>query len=331
MSRSVAWVLFPTMTVVSLGSSAVLVTRLERVAARLGLREATLGLVAALAADGPEISSAVTGLIRGQHEVGLGVVLGSNVFNLAALLGLSALVSRRIRLHRDVVVFAGVPAVGLMLVAVGATAGVLVPGLALGFGLVVVVPYVVISSLEPGALGRVPLPGAFTERLSRAIADEEAELRDAVHPAMGRPLDVVVAAVALCIVIASSAVLEHAATAIGGSRVPAIVIGGVVLAAVTSLPNAVAAVYLARRGRGSAVLSEALNSNSFNVLFGLLVPTVILGAGASGGVGLEVALWYGGLSVVALALAYRSRGLTRTSGVVVVCGYLAFVGVLVAR
>ena len=48
--------------------------------------------------------------------------------------------------------------------------------------------------------------------------------------------------------------------------VPPIVIGGLVLAAVTSLPNAVAAVYLARRGSGTAVLSTALNSNALNVL-----------------------------------------------------------------
>jgi len=56
-----------------------------------------------------------------------------------------------------------------------------------------------------------------------------------------------------------------------------VVIGGIVLAAVTSLPNAVAAVHLARIGRGAAAFSTALNSNNFNVLAGLLIPGVILG------------------------------------------------------
>src|SRR5271165_1906125 len=41
------------------------------------------GLVAALAADTPEVTSAVTALAHGQHDVGTGVILGSNVFNLA--------------------------------------------------------------------------------------------------------------------------------------------------------------------------------------------------------------------------------------------------------
>ena len=106
---------------------------------------------------------------------------------------------------------------------------------------------------------------------------------------------------------------------------------GVVLGAVTSLPNAVAAVYLAGRGRGSAVLSEALNSNSLNVLLGLLVPGVFIGLAHYGGAGLLVASWYAGLTAVSLVLAYLGRGLGRISGSVVVCGYLVLVGVLVAR
>ncbi len=48
----------------SLSASVLLVVRLERVGARLGLSEALLGLLAALAADTPEITSAVTAVLR---------------------------------------------------------------------------------------------------------------------------------------------------------------------------------------------------------------------------------------------------------------------------
>jgi cation:H+ antiporter len=65
-----------------------------------GSAEALLGLLAALAADTPEVISAVTALAHGQHDVGTGVVLGSNVFNLAALIGLGALIAGGIKLHR---------------------------------------------------------------------------------------------------------------------------------------------------------------------------------------------------------------------------------------
>ena len=78
---------------ISLATSYLLVTRLERIGDRLGLSEALLGMVAALAADAPEITSAVTALAAHQEKVGAGVIIGSNVFNLAALLGLGALVA----------------------------------------------------------------------------------------------------------------------------------------------------------------------------------------------------------------------------------------------
>ena len=61
--------------VVSLATSWVLVSRLERVGERLGLSEALLGMVAALAADAPEITASITALVHHQATVGAGVVL----------------------------------------------------------------------------------------------------------------------------------------------------------------------------------------------------------------------------------------------------------------
>ena len=55
----------------SLATSWLLVSRLERVGERLGLSEALLGMVAALAADAPEITSAVTALLTHQQRVGV--------------------------------------------------------------------------------------------------------------------------------------------------------------------------------------------------------------------------------------------------------------------
>ena len=123
--------------------------------------------------------------------------------------------------------------------------------------------------------------------------------------------------------------MEVAATSLGRRYgVADIVTGGLVLAVVTSLPNAVSAVYLARRGRGAAVLSTALNSNAINVVGGLLIPATVAGLGPRSGPDTLVAAWYAGLSVLALALAYRSRGLGRGYGAVIIAGYLAFVAAL---
>ena len=123
--------------------------------------------------------------------------------------------------------------------------------------------------------------------------------------------------------------MEIAATAVGRRYAVAdIVTGGLVLAVVTSLPNAVSAVYLARRGRGAAVLSTALNSNAINVVGGLLIPASLAGLGPGSG-HMLVAAWYAGLTVFALALAYRGRGVGRAAGMAIIAGYLAFVTALI--
>ena len=79
MSDGLLAAVFGLAAVLSLGTSWVLVSRLERVGARLGLSEALLGMVAALAADAPEITAAVTALVGHKSTIGAGVVLGSNV------------------------------------------------------------------------------------------------------------------------------------------------------------------------------------------------------------------------------------------------------------
>ena len=85
-------------------------------------------------------------------------------------------------------------------------------------------------------------------------------------------------------------------------------IGALVLAGVTSLPNAVSALYLAVRGRGAATLSIALNSNALNVTVGLLLPGLLVGLGAPSGQGTLVAAWYLGLTAVTLGVrVYRPR------------------------
>jgi cation:H+ antiporter len=90
---------------VSLGvmswASVLLTAALERIGSRLRFSKGLLGIVTALGADAPEICSASTALLANQHEIGLGVVLGSNIFNLAGLLGLSALVAGRVTIGRQ--------------------------------------------------------------------------------------------------------------------------------------------------------------------------------------------------------------------------------------
>jgi cation:H+ antiporter len=323
--------LFAAAVAVSLAASWLLVSRLERLGERAGFSEAWLGLVAALAADAPEITSAVTALARGQASVGAGVVMGSNVFNLAALLGLAAVVAGRIGFHRRVVLLAGVPGLWVALACLLAVAAVVPPAAGLALTAAVLVPYAAVLGMRRARLESLRLPARWTRWLVAAVHEEEAELAEAIRPRPGTWRDALAAAAALIAVVGASTVMEVTATAVGRRHAVAdIVTGGLVLAVVTSLPNATSAVYLARRGRGAAVLSTALNSNAINVLAGLLVPASLAGLGPQSGQGLLVAAWYAGLTGLSLALAYRGRGVGRMPGAVIIAGYLAFVIALIS-
>jgi cation:H+ antiporter len=316
----------------SLAASLILVIRIERLGERLGLTEAMLGLVAALAADAPEITSASAAIARGQHAVGVGVVLGSNVFNLAALLGLGAVVAGRIALHRRVVALEGGVGLWMAAVSICALAGLIGPRAGLVLVLLVLLPYAWLSALRAPHRTRLRLPPRARRWLAEALREEEQEEGPALHPPPGRPSDAmsaVTGVIALVVVVIASVAMERAATSLGTRlAIPGIVTGGIVLAAITSLPNAVTAVYLARRDRGAATLSEAMNSSTLNVAFGLFLPAALAGLAAGGGATL-VAAWYGAMTLAVLALAYAHRGLSRLTGALVIAAYAAFVATVV--
>jgi len=324
-------VVFVLAAAASLATSWLLVSRLERIGERLGLSEALLGILAALAADAPEITAAISALTSHEQSVGAGVVLGSNVFNLAALLGLGAVVAGQIMLFRKVVALGGSVAMLIALCCLVVVTGLLPVAVGLAIALVVLAGYLVLLGTEGQGLERLRLPGGVLTWLRSAVTEEEIELEEAIRPQRGRWPDAVLAFGALIVVVGVSVVMERSAARLGTRYgIPEIVIGGLVLAAVTSLPNAVSAVYLAGRGRGAATLSTALNSNTINVVVGLLLPGLILGLGRTAVPTELVMWWYAGLSAAVLALAYWHRGLSRRAGSLVIAAYAAFtVSVLV--
>jgi cation:H+ antiporter len=288
-------------------------------------------MLAALAANAPEITTAVTALLRNDPRIGAGVIIGSNVFNLAALLGLAAVLAGQIALHRRVVELGGAVALWVSLVCLAVVVGLLSPLGGLVAALAAMAPYLAVLGMRQGLLARLRLPLAWRRWLAAAISEEEAELEVAIHPPRGTARDGVIAVLAVLVVVGASIAMERTGAELGSrAAIPEIVIGAIVLAAVTSLPNAVAAVYLAVQGRGTAVLSTALNSNALNVVVGFLLPTAILGFGSASGQTTFVAACYLAMTVLSLGLAYAGRGLNRSDGLLILAAYVAFVVVLVA-
>jgi hypothetical protein len=155
-----------------------------------------------------------------------------------------------------VIIFEGAVAMVIATVCLGVVLGGPGPGVGLFAAIAVLVPYLVVSGVSPSRLAGLGLPQSWAAWLSGAVAQEEQELERAIHPRRADARDVTLAVLATGVVVGASVAVELTASTLGDRHhVAEIVIGGLVLAAVTSLPNAVSALYLAVRGRGAATLS----------------------------------------------------------------------------
>ena len=181
MAVALELVLFVLCLAVTLTAAAFFARQLDRVGLRLGLPETLLGLLTAVAADAPELSSAIAALVKGAHSVGVGVVIGSNVFNLAAMVGLGALLAGGVRLRPESLVVEGCVGLAITLVVAALIAGLIGPVWTLALVAAVLIPYVVLLTLGPHRIEHVSLPRRPARFLHRSFGEEHRATLKAVH------------------------------------------------------------------------------------------------------------------------------------------------------
>ncbi|MGN6431249.1 MAG: sodium:calcium antiporter [Gaiellaceae bacterium] len=312
--------LFLASLAVTLAAAGFFARRLDRVGFRLGLPETVLGLLTAVAADSPEISAAITALVKGEHSAGVGVVVGSNVFNLAAMIGGSALLAGLVHVRRESLAVEGAVGVGVLLPSSALVVGWLTPAAAAAIIAVVLVPYVIVLALGPQGVERLPFRG---RRFLHRMFGGEHRRASQEHVTTWHALSLVPA---LALIVAGSALMVEAAVRLGDRwSVPDYLIGVLVLAVLTSLPNAYTGIRLGVQGRGSALLSETLNSNTINLVAGIAIPALVLSLGTFSGLVAFDLTWL--IATTLLVLALLVRGVGRAAGGLVVGLYLVFVAV----
>jgi cation:H+ antiporter len=325
MSVGVAVFVFLACLITTLVSSEVLVRGLTVLGSKLSLTEGFLGLLTALGADAPEIASAIAALLAGAADLGRGVVLGSNLFNLAMLLGLSAVLAGQVRMRRQGLLLDGAVALFTLLVVAALLLGLLTPLLAMVLLIVLLLPYVLLVGLHPRQVDHLPLPGGLARLLAVAASQVHGEHKDQ-QETVGSWLPVLLVPLSLLVIVLASVGLVQAALVLAEVwHLPHALVGGVILASLTSLPNAYTAAHLARRGRGAAVVSATVNSNTINLVAGLALPALLIGmSSAARDVGVELG-WLLGMTVIGLLLLLPAKGMTRVGGAALIVLYLLFV------
>jgi cation:H+ antiporter len=255
-----------------------LVRGASRLAAALGVSPLVIGLtVVAYGTSSPEMAVSVDAALRGQTDMALGNVVGSNIFNVLFILGASALVTPLV-VHQqlvrvDVPIMIGVTALAMMFAQDG-----------------------VISRAEGGWLlaGMVAYTGFaiwMSRRESAAVRAEYAEAYGDAAPARHRWMgDAALAIVGLALLMAGARMFTGAAVEFArAAGVSELVIGLTIVAAGTSMPEVAASLTAALRGERDIAVGNVVGSNIFNVL-------AVLGAAAT--------VAPGGVPVAPAALAF---------------------------
>lgn len=91
-SHATLWIIIG--VVLLLASSQLLIHGAITIARYAGLSDLVIGLtIIAIGTSLPELATTVVGIIKGEHDLALGNIIGSNIFNVLAVLGVTALIA----------------------------------------------------------------------------------------------------------------------------------------------------------------------------------------------------------------------------------------------
>lgn len=291
---------------------------------RFHLSPGLIGFLVAVAADGPEVTSALVALSRGSQDVGLGVVVGSNIYNIAGLLGLSAVLAGTVSTGRYRITVEGTINVALT-AALGGL--VLLPAAHTVLGAVALA----ILLLYVAAVTFAPEPAFHLFRRPVPL-DQEGGI-EPTPPGTGRsvPQSAALLVVALVGIVAGSDLLVRMSLSLAPTLgIPGTIVGTFVLAVATSLPNTWAAVALARRGHASAAIAATFNSNSINIAIGVGLPALLVPLRAAGTTRTLDVPWLLLMTLAALTLVASRPLLRRVEGGLLLALYAGFVALRLA-
>jgi cation:H+ antiporter len=288
-----------------------LVDSVVRLARRAGLSDLVIGLtVVAVGTSTPELVVTTGAALEGLGDIAVGNVIGSNIYNLAFVLGVVSLVRvvpiERSLVHRDGLALVASTLLGgavLFDLAVSRAEGALLLGLFLAY-----TAYLLRTGSDPpdpeappgsATNGPDPPPGIETSRTER----------------IGFPgRDLVLLVAGLAVVLASGDLMVGAASELArGAGVSELVIGGTVVAAGTSTPEFAVSLVAIRRGRLGVSVGNVVGSNVFNLLG-------VLGLGAAirplsvGSSVFENVAWLLVVTVAMVAALWTGRQLSRPEG-----------------
>jgi cation:H+ antiporter len=244
----------------------VLVRGAAHLATVLGISPLVVGLtVVAFGTSAPEMAVGARAAAAGRTDLAIGNVVGSNLFNTLAILGVAALITPLLvqqKLVRREVPLVLAASIAVWLLAMDGTV-TRVEGAALLVAAIIYTGWAVISERrEPAEIA----------------AEYEEEFAGQVPRHWG--VDLVLIAVGLALLVLGSTWLVDGAVQIARSLgMSELVIGLTIVAAGTSLPEAATSIVAGIRGQRDIAVGNVVGSNLFNLLVVLGLTSVVAEGG----------------------------------------------------
>ncbi len=286
-------------------------------ALRLGIPPVIVGLtIVAFGTSSPELLVSFNAGRMGNADIAIGNVIGSNIANIALILGVSALIRpiiMNIRAVRFDVLF--------MLVVSGLLAFLVLDrdlgrgdGLVFLAGITLYVGYKVYQAMRKIREGK-------TDVTDREAGDELGELAHGLP--QGRAVVSIVLGL-LVLVAGSELFIRGAVTLARMLGVSNVVIGLTVVAFGTSLPELATSVLAAAKGEGDVSLGNVVGSNIFNILFILGATAAVFPIG-TGDVNLVDLLVMLGTSLLIIPISLIGGRVTRPEAGLLLSLYVGYV------
>lgn len=276
---------------------------------RLGLSPLLVGLtIVAMATSSPEMVVSIQAAMKGQPDIALGNVFGSNLCNIGLVLGLAALIAPmavdRVSIRLDGPVMLATAILGGWIVwdrSVSRWEGIL---------LVLLLAVYLVYRI-------------WVARRDRSVVGEEL-------PAVPRwPLAVALAAVVmglLLLAVGGDWLVRSGVSLATRFNVPEAFIAITLVAIGTSLPELATSLVAAWKREADIAVGNILGSNIFNVLAVLGTSALVAPLGGSGDFRFEI-LAAAGLSILLLPLLRSGARIERWEGALLLVGYIAILTV----
>ncbi|MEL7671538.1 calcium/sodium antiporter [Methanobacterium sp.] len=302
-------------------SADIFVDNLVEVGALLGISQIILGVTAsAIGTSLPEFGSAMIATLSGSVDIGVGTVIGSNIWNIAGILGITATFAGVIKsdtkgLKRD-------GAVTL------ATALILMFFMFFGdIGKIAAIVMIIVYAIYLRSLIKAQKEDTEDNKIK---IEEKSELEGNNKKSESKLKSIPPKSIAWILVgfaglVLGCRLLVYSGTGIGEILgIPEMIMGLFVLAIGTSIPELVVTFSSAMKGLHDLSIGTVLGSNTFNILIGIGVPALVLNVPVD-----HTSLIFDApamifVTVLLLLLIKKDMKLTRNNGLILLATYITY-------